>query len=89
MRATVLRHGGEPILPPIYATIVDGTEDISIRISDQGRFPIDPPRKAEFLTQLEVGAYSYRKSKRLPICFRSHTFAIQCALMVLVCALLG
>lgn len=36
MRATGLQHRHAPSLPPIYATIVAGEDDVSIRISDQG-----------------------------------------------------
>ncbi|KAF8165319.1 branched-chain alpha-ketoacid dehydrogenase [Crassisporium funariophilum] len=36
MRATHLKHQGEPSLPPIQVTIVAGEHDVGIRISDQG-----------------------------------------------------
>lgn len=35
MLATAVKHRGSP-LPPIRATIVAGTDDVGIRISDQG-----------------------------------------------------
>ncbi|KAF8897559.1 hypothetical protein BD779DRAFT_386535 [Infundibulicybe gibba] len=36
MRATSLQHPDSPVLPQVRATIVAGTNDIGIRISDQG-----------------------------------------------------
>ncbi|KAI6047160.1 branched-chain alpha-ketoacid dehydrogenase kinase [Pisolithus marmoratus] len=36
MRATGLKHPHDTTLPPIYATIVAGKNDVNIRISDQG-----------------------------------------------------
>ncbi|TFK55739.1 alpha-ketoacid dehydrogenase kinase N-terminal domain-containing protein [Heliocybe sulcata] len=36
MRATGLQHLGKPVLPPILATIAASTDEIGIRISDQG-----------------------------------------------------
>ncbi|KAF8716684.1 hypothetical protein AX14_012248 [Amanita brunnescens Koide BX004] len=42
MRATVEKHHGTSI-PPIVATIAAGDNDVSIRISDQGLFPLSAP----------------------------------------------
>ncbi|KZT24472.1 alpha-ketoacid dehydrogenase kinase [Neolentinus lepideus HHB14362 ss-1] len=36
MRATGLKHQDKPVLPPILATIAASTDEIGIRISDQG-----------------------------------------------------
>lgn len=36
MRATGLKHRHDTTLPPIFATIVAGKDDVSIRITDQG-----------------------------------------------------
>lgn len=44
MRATMLKHRDAPSLPPIHATISEGTNDVNIRISDQGKmFALSKP----------------------------------------------
>ncbi|KAL0949535.1 hypothetical protein HGRIS_009585 [Hohenbuehelia grisea] len=64
MRATVLKHGDAPVLPPILATIVVGDNDVGIRISDQGGGLLTPQNRIK--TPSDLFSFSHiRNAGRL------------------------